>query len=400
MKCRICHHEINAFMSFGQMPLANAFLNKKEFSNEYFYNLEPAFCEQCHTFQLTEQPDPRAMFHENYAFFSRTSNYMITHFQQFSHWVMTHYLHNKQPFVMEIGSNDGILLENFARQGIQHLGIEPSANVAEVARQHGVNTECQFFNDEVAQQVQQQYGHADAILAANVMCHIPDLHAIGQAVNRLLTPKGVFIFEDPYLGDVLDKTAYDQIYDEHVYLFSAHAVSHIFQPYGLELINLQYQTTHGGSMRYVLARNKQYDIDSSVTKQLTYEQTQGLHKMATYEQFRKNCEHSRDTFTDTLYKKKQQGQQIAGYAATSKSTTVLNYCQIKSDLINFISDTTTIKQGKFSPGMHIPIYPYETFKENYPDTAVLFAWNHKQEIMAKESEFAQQGGQWLTHVDL
>jgi methylation protein EvaC len=230
------------------------------------------------------------------------------------------------------------------------------------------------------------------------MCHIPDLVGVVRGIKRLLKPTGVAIFEDPYLGDVIEKTAYDQIYDEHVFLFSAHSIQYLFQQHGMALIDVLPQKTHGGSMRYVLAHAGAYPVSDSVTKLLEREKIQGLDRLATFEAFRQKVEKSRVDLVNLLRELKASGKRVAGYGATSKSTTILNYCGIGSDLIDYISDTTPIKQGKFTPGMHIPVLPYETFKNTPPDYAFLFAWNHAEEIMAKEKDFMAAGGKWIVHV--
>ncbi len=387
-------------MSFGRMPIANGFLTPEQFKDEYFFELNPAFCDRCLTFQLEEQPAPEAMFHDHYAFFSRTSKFMITHFQEYAEWVCDHHLTGDGAglFVVEIGSNDGIMLENFAKHGIGHLGVEPSANVAEEARKYGVNTLVRFFNPDTAADIVTEYGQADALIAANVMCHIPDLNGIAKGAELLLKPNGVLIFEDPYLGAMIEKTSYDQIYDEHVFIFSALAVANIFAPYGFELIDLLPQHTHGGSMRYVLSRKGARPVTASVTEIMATEKSAGLHLPETYQKFRKNCEISKADLVSILKREKAAGRRVVGYGATSKSTTILNYCGIGPDLIEYISDTTPIKQHKFTPGMHIPVKPYQDFSENYPDTALLFAWNHQAEIMEKEKAFSAQGGKWIVHV--
>ena len=385
-------------MSFGKMPIANGFLDSTDFEREYFYELKPMFCENCLTFQISEQPDPEKMFHQNYAFFSRTSNRMVNHFKSYADWVTEQYLTNVDPFVVEIGSNDGSMLKNFSRKNIRHLGIEPSSNVAEEARKHGVNTLCSFFNLTTAQKIASEHGYADALIAANVMCHIPDLHGLAQGIDHLLNPMGVLVFEEPYLGDMIKNTAYDQIYDEHVYIFSAHSVINIFSKHGFELINIKPQSTHGGSMRYILARKGKRAVSPSIEKQLNYEDKNNLHIRSTYDLFREKCELSRKDLVSILQQQKNDGRRVVGYAATSKSTTVLNYCGIGPDLINFISDTTPIKQGKYSPGVHIPVLPYEELQNGYPDTLLLFAWNHKTEIMEKESSFLEKGGEWIIYV--
>ena len=398
MYCRVCANKINPFVSFGKMPIANGFLKKEQFENEYFFELATAFCDRCYSVQLVTQPDPKLMFHDNYAFFSKTSKSMQVHFQKYADWVLNNYLKKEDSFVVELGSNDGILLENFSKKKIRHLGVEPSANVADVAIKSGINTEVAFFNNDFAKKIKEKNGKADAILAANVMCHIPDLIEIGKASKTLLKEDGVLIFEDPYLGDMINKVSYDQIYDEHVFIFSALSVKNIFDISGFELIDVLPQETHGGSMRYVLCKKGIRSISENVINTIKAEKELGLDKSLTYERFKNNCEHSRDKIISKLKKFKKEGKKIVGYGATSKSTTILNYCNIGPDLIDFISDTTPIKQNKYTPGMHIPVKPYEDFLKYSPEIAVLFAWNHRKEIENKEKKFIENGGKFISHI--
>lgn len=397
-KCLICETEIEPFISFGPQPIANGFLKKEQFDKEYFFEMKVAFCPHCKMAQLTEQPDREKMFHENYAFFSQTSQRMVAHFAEFADHVLKDYIRSSDPFVVEIGSNDGIMLKNFATKKIRHLGIEPSKNVAKVAMDNGINTISEFFDENVAKKIVDQYGKADAYIAANVMCHIPCFHSIAEGINILLKDDGVAMFEDPYLGDIIEKTSYDQIYDEHVFFFSVSSISYVFNEHNMEVIDVEPQATHGGSMRYVVAHKGSRPVSKRVGEQLKKEYDLGLHLSATYDQFRKKCEQSKEMLKKLLVELKQGGNSVVGYAATSKSTTILNYCGIGPDLIEYISDTTPIKQGKFSPGMHIPVKPYEEFKEKYPDYAFLFAWNHSEEIMAKEGQYKAAGGKWIVHV--
>jgi methylation protein EvaC len=270
--------------------------------------------------------------------------------------------------------------------------------VAREANKHGVRTRSEFFSEQVAEAIVREEGQADAFLAANVMCHIPDIVSVVKGIRRLVKPEGVVMFEDPYLGEVVAKTSYDQIYDEHVFLFSALSIRHLFGLHGMELIDCLPQNTHGGSMRYVLAHKGAYPASRAVSERIEQEKGQGLDRLGTYERLRTNIERSRTDLVKLLKDLKAQGKTVAGYGATSKSTTILNYCGIGPDLIAYISDTTPIKQGKFTPGMHIPVVPYEAFKSNRPDYAMLFAWNHAEEIMAKEKEFVAAGGKWIVHV--
>ncbi len=396
--CLVCENPIEAFVDYGRMPIANGFLRKEEFAKEYFFRLQAGYCPKCHMVQLLEQPAREQMFHENYAFFSGTSKAMGTHFAAFADHVIKDYIADKDPFVVEMGSNDGIMLQNFAAKKIRHLGVEPSANVAKVAMDRGIRTVNEFFDEKLARKIVAENGRADAFLAANVTCHIPYIHSIAAGVAILLKPKGVMMFEDPYLGDVIEKTSYDQIYDEHVFVFSLHSVAAAFGRHGLEVIDVEPQTTHGGSMRYVLSHKGARPVSPRVAATLEKERAQGLTKRETFDQFRKNCEKSRDELMALLRKVKAEGKRVVGYAATSKSTTVTNYCGITPDLVEFISDTTPIKQGKFSPGVHIPVKPYEEFKGRYPEYALLFGWNHAKEIAAKEEAFRAAGGKWIQYV--
>ncbi len=397
-KCLICEHEVTEFINFGKMPIANGFLLPAEYGKEYFFELRVGFCPRCSMVQLLEQPDREMMFHENYAYFSSISTRMAEHFKDFAGYVRGKYLGGKDPFVVELGSNDGIMLRNFAEAGIRHLGVEPSANVAEAARKRGVNTICEFFDEALAERVLQESGPADAILAANVMCHIPYLHSVAAGMAKLLAPKGVVLFEDPYLGDIVEKTSYDQIYDEHAFYFSVASVEYLFNRHGLEVVDVLPQHTHGGSMRYVIARKGAYEISRAVADQKAKEDALGLKDLETFHGFRRNVEASRAALMRTLEELKAQGRRVVGYGATSKSTTVTMYCGITPEHVEFISDTTPTKQGKFSPGAHIPVKPYDEFKKAYPDVALLFAWNHGEEIMAKETAFRAAGGRWLVYV--
>lgn len=396
--CLVCENPIEAFVDYGRMPIANGFLKKEEFAKEYFFRLHAGFCPKCHMVQLLEQPAREQMFHENYAFFSGTSKAMAVHFAGFAEHVLKDFITDADPFVVEMGSNDGIMLQNFAAKKIRHLGVEPSANVAKVAMDRGIRTVNEFFDENLARRIVAENGQADAFLAANVTCHIPYIHSIAAGVAILLKPKGVMMFEDPYLGDVIEKTSYDQIYDEHVFVFSLHSVAAAFGRHGLEVIDVEPQTTHGGSMRYVLAHKGARPVSPRVAALLEKERAQGLTKPETFDRFRQNCEKSRDELMALLRKVKAEGKRVVGYAATSKSTTVTNYCGITPDLVEFISDTTPIKQGKFSPGVHIPVKPYEDFKGRYPEYALLFGWNHAKEIAAKEEAFRAAGGKWIVYV--
>ena len=397
-RCLVCDSAIEPFISFGRMPLADAFLTPEQFASEYFYNLEVASCGNCRMVQLSEQVDREKMFHEEYAYYSSTSNRMIEHFAGFARFVSAEVLSGRDPFVVEIGSNDGIMLRNFAAAGIRHLGVEPSANVAEVATGTGIRTICEFFDETTADDILSQDGQADAILGANVMCHIPYLHSVLEGVKLLLKPGGLLIFEDPYLGDIIEKTAFDQIYDEHTFYFSAGSVSNLVEMHGLELVGLAPQNVHGGSMRYLIAHRGTRPRSEAVAAQVAREEALGLTRPESFERFRRKTEQARDELMALLGRLKGEGRRVVGYGATAKSATVTNFCGITPELVEFVSDTTPIKQGKFTPGAHLPVRPYSEFTASYPDYALLFAWNHAAEIMEKERAFRDAGGKWIVYV--
>lgn len=396
LECRVCGKLARKAHSFGPQPIANAFLPLDQArQDDYRFELAIAVCGDCGTVQLIDQPERERMFHGQYAFFTGTSQAMTRHFAEFADWVRRTHLRGEDPLVVEIGSNDGTMLANFKDRGIRHLGVEPSANVAQAAMDRGIPTIVSFFDAPTARQIVSEHGKASAFLAANVMCHIPYLHSVVEGIDELLAEDGVVAFEDPYAGDVLEKGSYDQLYDEHVFLFSLHSVSRAFAQRGFELVDALAQPTHGGSMRYVLARKGARTVQPAVAALMAREDAQKIADHASWVEFGARCERSKQRLLELLSDLKAQGKRVVGYAATSKSTTILNYCRIGPDLVEFISDTTPIKQGKVTPGTYIPVKPRSDFGPPYPDYAVLFGWNHEKEIFAKETDFVRSGGRWI-----
>ena len=394
MKCKITNKPIQPFMSFGKMPIANGFIEKKNFSEEFFFNMEVGFNDELSLFQLNDHPKPEKMFNQNYPFFTGSSEYMKTHFKKYANFVKKYIKTNSK--IIEIGSNDGTFLNNFDIQSYNILGIEPSKNVADVSLKKGIPTLNIFFNKENILNLKQYLGQTDLICASNVICHVPNLNDLIEAVDLLLSSNGTFIFEEPYLGSMFKKVSYDQIYDEHIFMFSASSVSKIFQRFDFKLIDAIPQDTHGGSMRYIIKRNNN-EITENVKKIISSEEKEKINSLDSCLNFKKNCEMSKEKILNKINTLKKEGKTICGYAATSKSTTVLNYCNINDKYIDFICDTTKEKIGKFSPGMHIPIKDMEYFRRNITDCIYLFAWNHKNEILNKEKKFK---GEWFSHVEL
>ena len=397
-KCLVCNVDFNPFVDFGSMPIANAFSSKEELQNEYTFDMKVGFCENCNMVQLVEQPDRGKMFHENYAFFSSTSNYMINHFKTFANSVITLQGLNEKSFVVEVGCNDGIMLQNFLSNKIPCLGVEPSKNVANVAMEKGIEVITEFFDRPLAQHISKLHQKADAILSANVMCHIPYIHSIYDGVKSLLKEDGVFIFEDPYLGEIIQKTSFDQIYDEHVFLFSALSVSYLANMHDLELVNVEPQITHGGSMRYTIAHKGVKKVSQNVIKLINKEKKIGLDNQHAYTNFTNSIDKIKDALIELLSKLKNDKKKVVAYGATSKSTTVTNYFGITPELVECIYDTTPIKQNKYSPGAHIPVFPYNQFRDSNPDYVLLFAWNHAEEIMKKERDYMGNNRYWITYI--
>jgi len=401
VKCHICEGALIPFLSLGQMPAANAFLSKEDLKKEeYLFHLQAAVCESCKMVQLTELvpydkyivPDKDKKKH--YAFFSSTSKVMEQHFAEFAQEIEKRFL-EKGSQVLEIGSNDGIMLKAFKNHKV--LGIEPSWNTAEIARKQGIETLTEFFTVPLAKQIAQKRKFK-AILSANVILNIHDLNEVVQAVKILLEDGGVFVFEDPYILDILQKNAYDQIYDEHIYYFSLTSLSNLFARHGMEIFDCQHQETHGGSMRVFACKKGKYSISLNVKKYLDLEKKKKIYIVEPYKKFASNVKKSKEELVKLLTQLKKQGHKIVGYAAASKGTIVLNYCNIGTEIIDYIADSTPEKQGKFSPGKHIPIVAPEVFRKDKADFALLGAWNHAREIMGKEKEFLARGGRFIVHT--
>ena len=398
-KCNITKKKLDAFMTFGEMPLANGFLKKKDFKKEKFYNLDIGFNEKISLFQVLGVPKFSNTVYKNYPFFTNKSTYMIKHFKKCAKWIKDNFLDFKSNLI-EIGSNDGTMIKNFNNSSINAIGVDPAPNVVSFARKNGVKTYNIFFNSKNINKLKKYYKNTKVIYAANVFCHIKDLIDVIKCVDYLLSSDGYFIFEEPYLGSMYKNISYDQLYDEHIYMFSATSISKIFQLYDFELIDIQSQITHGGSARYIISRKNKNRIKKNVNKFIKYEDIKNISNIEGCLKFKNDCEMSREHILNKIKKLKKKNKSICGYAATAKSTTVLNYCGIDNELIDCIYDTSEEKIGKYSPGMHIPILSMKDFKKSNFDYAYLFAWNHKQEIFGKEKKFKKKGGKWLCHLKI
>ena len=322
---------------------------------------------------FTRPPDAKELFHGDYAYFASVSKPIVEHFEGFAKAVTAEHIKGKDdPFVVEIGCNDGVMLQNFMRAGIRHLGIEPSTNVAQVAIDKGMTVTTDYFNQETAERARSTNGAANVILGANVIAHIADFPSVARGIKALLADDGVFICENAYLGEIIKTTAFDQFYDEHVFTYSALSVDRAFAKFGLELVDLQLQPVHGGSMRYTIAHAGARTPTDAVAKQIAWETEMHMDKPDGYIAFKDRCEKIRKDLVALLKQLKADGKSIAGFGATAKSTTVLNYCGIGNDLIDYIQDNTPSKIDKLTPGKAIPIRSPEYWHAHYPDYCVNF----------------------------
>jgi len=393
MKCRISKKKSKVFLNLGKMPLANGFLNKSKNIKEYFYPLKVAFTKELSLIQLAENPPPKKMFNKEYPFYTSSSMYMKNHFYTFAQFVKKNFL-KKNSLIIELGSNDGTFLSNFNKKN--SFGFEPSKSVHDVAKKKGIQSLNKFFNLKNAAILKKNYNNFDLIVGSNVFCHIPDQIGLIKTIDKLLSENGTIILEEPYLGSMYKKVSYDQIYDEHIYIFSLSSIEKIYKLFNFELIDAIPQTTHGGSMRYILKREGQSKKSARLIRLLKLEKRNNIDSFKGCEKFKKQVQKSKINLKKKINKILLAGDKICGYGATSKSTTILNYCKINHTMIDCIFDTTPDKINKLSPGTHIPIKNYKYFKKSNYKHVFLFAWNHKKEILKKEQN--KKNIQWFSHL--
>ncbi|MEU6714619.1 class I SAM-dependent methyltransferase [Nonomuraea sp. NPDC046802] len=394
MKCRICSGNVREFFDLGPQPVSDAFLLPPARADEFFYRLRVGVCESCMMVQQAEEIPRQKMFHADYPYRSSGSALIRQHFAAVARRFLETELSGPDAFIVEIGSNDGVMLKTISQAGIRHLGVDPSGGAAEVSAECGVRVQVDFFDETTAGTILARDGQADVIYSANTVSHISYLDSVFRGVDKLLADNGVFVIEDRYLGDILEQTAFDQIYDEHFYLFSVRSVRALAQLHGLELSGVEHLPVHGGTIRYTISRPGRRAISPEIARLCALEPVD----FAVFEGFARRAADIRDALTTLLTGLREQGRRVVGYGATAKSATILNYCGIGPDLIPCICDSTPGKQGRLTPGSHIPVLAAESFAAPYPDYALLFAWNHAEEIMAKEQEFKRRGGRWIMYV--
>jgi methylation protein EvaC len=384
---------MTSFLDLGKQPVANNLLNdSSQFGHEYKFNLTVNYEPETKLVSLGEFVPPEMMFNDSYVYHSSMSKTMKLHFANTANFLEQEY-HPKS--IVEIGSNDGVFLRHFPPT--RAMSVEPCGNFANLTRDMGYNTLNCFWNDEAAEEILRIKGKQDVIYAANCMCHIQDIQNAFKNVSRVISKTGVFIFEDPSLLNMLDRGSYDQLYGAHAYIFSVTALSTILKKYNLDIFKVQEIHVHGGSNRIFACPSGSRPIEDSVKLQLKIEQASQLDCIQPYNLFAKRVAQSKTQLVELLTELKKLGSKIVGYGATAKITTVFNYCNIDTSLVDYIVDTTPSKQGKFLPGVYIPVISPETGFDHTVDYAFLGAWNYEKEIVNKEKDFLTRG-RFISHI--
>ena len=398
LSCHICQSKkLHKFLSLGPIPLANSFLPPDHLgATEPYYPLDVCFCSNCGLVQLAQVIAPEILF-KDYAYLTGTSEPMKAHFAELAESTIQRFSLTEGDLVLDIGSNDGTLLGNFQRCGMRVLGVEPATNVAKLASLRGVETVNDFFGESVARRVCSERGHPRAILATNVLAHVADLEGFLRGVNHLLADDGVFVIEVPYLVDMLSRVEFDTIYHEHLRYFAVRPLIALFNKFGMSIVDVERVSVHGGSLR-VYGQKFIQSLPSSVTDLLNLETEAKVNSLETYQKFDKDVRRLKKDLLALLKTLKSKGAKIAGYGAPAKGNILLNYCKIGTDILDYITDTTPFKQGCYTPGMHLPVFPESHFHEFPPDYALLLAWNYAGSILQKESEYRRKGGKFILPI--
>ncbi len=380
------------FLNLGKQPLANSFLSSIK-KNEFFYNLSVSFDTKDFLVSVTNPVNPKKQYTDKYAHRASESRTMRDAFKNTANKLRKRF---SPKLIMEIGSNDGVFIKNFSKKKV--IAVEPCKNLANLTKKD-FKTYPNFWNKSLARKIFNKNKKADLIFSANTISHIPNIKETLEAIEFSLSDKGVLVIEDPSLKSVIKTNSYDQFYDEHVYVFSALAISAITKKFKLKLFDAEEVENHGGSIRYFICKEQsKYKQTNRLIKIINSEKKSGLDKYKTFLDFSKRVKKSKKDLISLLDRLKKNNKKIISYGATYKSTTVFNYCNIGTKYFDYVTDTTLNKQGKFTPGKHIPIVSPEIGFDNSVDYAFLGAWNFKKEIIKKEKDFINKGGKFITHV--
>jgi hypothetical protein len=397
--CRFCGRDLTTtFVDLGMSPLCESFVPAERANEmEPFFPLHVRVCDRCKLVQLEEYVAPDEIFRE-YAYFSSYSTSWVEHARRYVEAMIERLRLDESKFVVELASNDGYLLRHFLGTGIRILGIEPAKNVAVAAEELGVPTLTEFFGTELAQELVRDHGRADLIAGNNVLAQVPDLNDFVAGAAILLAPGGTTTFEFPHLLRLMDEVQYDTIYHEHFSYFSLLTTIEIARAHGLEVYDVEELATHGGSLRVFLCHAGALDVRDAVTELLAREHAAGLDTMDAYRQFGERVDESKRALLDLLISLRRDGKRVAGYGAPGKGNTLLNYCGIRTDFLDYTVDRNPYKHGMLLPGTHIPIHPTEHIAETKPDYLLVLPWNLIDEISAQLAYTREWGAQLIVPI--
>jgi len=399
--CRFCGRGLeHTFVDLGMSPLCESFLTSAQLNQmEPFYPLHVFVCENCFLVQLDEYVSPEKIFTE-YAYFSSYANTWLDHCRDYTDQMIKRFGLNRDSFVVELASNDGYLLQYFVQKNIPVLGIEPAVNVAKVAVKKGVPTLVKFFTRELAAELAAEGKQADLLAGANVLAQIPDLRDFVAGMKILLKPGGVITVEFPHLLRLMEGNQFDTIYHEHFSYFSFLAAEKIFAAHGLVLFDVEELSTHGGSLRIFgrHAEDGSKPISARVVEMKARENAAGLGSVDSYRSFAEKVKNTKRQLLECLIQIKQEGKSIVGYGAPGKGNTLLNYCGVGTDFLDYTVDRNPYKHGQFTPGRHIPIYSPDKIRETRPDYLLILPWNLKNEIIQQMGHIREWGGKFIVPI--